>query len=166
METADPFDVAIVLGARVRPDGTPSAALERRVRHAVGLAEAGAVRHLLLTGGPVAHPTPEAQAMRDLALALGLPAERLTVEDCARNTIQNALLSAPILERHGWGKAVLVTETWHLPRALYVFRRLGLAVTGSGAGAGPGWWLAALREVGALPWTMIRVETACPRRIV
>lgn len=155
--SVDPFPVAIVLGAALRPDGSPSAALERRVRHAVGLVERGIVHHLLMTGGPVSHSVPEAQAMRDLALSLGIAASRLEIEDCSRNTIQNALYSAPILERRGWTKAVVVTESWHLPRALYVFRRLGMNVTGSGAHPGPGWRLAALREAAALPWTMIRM---------
>jgi uncharacterized SAM-binding protein YcdF (DUF218 family) len=156
------FDAAIVLGAMVRPDGSPSRALERRVLHAVELARSGRVRHLLMTGGPVSHPVPEAWAMRDLAVAAGLAPERVAVEDRARNTIDNARLSAAIVAERGWRRLAVVTDAYHLPRALYVFRRCGLAVAGSPAfPAGwprREWWLACLREAGALPWTVLRVE--------
>ena len=67
----DSYDAAIVLGAMVRPDGSPSPALARRVGHAVRLAHAGVVSHLLMTGGAVRHPVPEARIMRDLAVAAG-----------------------------------------------------------------------------------------------
>ena len=156
------FDVAIVLGATLLPDGRPSPALERRVLHAVGLAQAGRVGHLLMTGGPVRHPRPEALAMRDLALAAGLDGGRLAVEVEARNTIDNARLSRPIVAARGWRRLAVVTDAYHLPRALYVFRRSGLAVAGLPAFPhgfpGRDWWLACLREAGALPWTVARVE--------
>ncbi len=156
------FDAAIVLGAMVLPDGSPSAALERRVLHAVGLAQAGRARHLLMTGGPVSHPRPEAWAMRDLAVAAGLAPDRVAVEDRARNTIDNARLSAVIVAERGWRSLAVVTDSYHLPRALYVFRRFGLTVSGlpatpAGRPAAE-WWLAWLREAAALPWTMLRVE--------
>ncbi len=156
------FDAAIVLGAMVRPDGSPSPALARRVLHAVGLAHAGRVGHLLMTGGPVSHPLPEAWAMRDLAVAAGMPSERVSIEDRARNTIDNALLSAAIVRARGWRRLAVVTDAYHLPRATYIFRRCGLEVAGIPAfpAGRPGreWWLAWLREAGALPWTVLRVE--------
>lgn len=114
-----------------------------------------------MSGGPVSHPTPEAWAMRDLALSLGLAAARVEIEDRARNTIENALHTRPILAARGWRRVLVVTDAYHLPRALYVFRRLG--VMAEGAGARPSrrraeWVLAWLREVAALPWTVARVE--------
>ncbi len=157
-----PFDAAIVLGATLRPDGLPSRALERRVLHAVGLVQAGRAGHLLMTGGPVRHPRPEALAMRDLAVAAGLDAGRVMVEVEARNTIDNARLSVPVVAVHGWRRLAVVTDAYHLPRALYVFRRLGLPVAGLPVFPpglpGREWWLACLREAGALPWTVMRVE--------
>lgn len=156
------FDAAIVLGARVRPDGSPSPALLRRVRHGVKLLRAGRAAHLLMTGGPVGHAVPEAVVMRDLALAEGVPAERLHLEDQSRNTIENARLSAPLIARAGWSRLAVVTDPHHLPRALYVFRRLGLRVAGAAAPPpvrrGKEWWLSYLREASAFPWTVLRVE--------
>lgn len=160
----DRFDAAIVLGAMIRPDGSPSPALARRVAHGVALARSGVVEHLLMTGGAVRHPTPEAHLMRDMALAAGIAPERVVVEDRSRNTIGNAALSRPLIEARGWRRLLVVTDACHIPRSLYVFFRLGMrvrpaAVWPAGRPA-PEWWAAWPREAAALPWTVIRVEAA------
>lgn len=157
-----PFDVAIVLGASIGPDGGPSPALARRVAHAVELVRSGRVALLLMSGGPVRHPIPEARVMRDLALAAGVAPERIFVEEASRNTIGNARHCRPIVAAQGWERIVVVTDRCHLPRALYIFRRFGLRVSGAGVPApgrsvGAG-WLGWGREMLALPWTAIRVE--------
>jgi len=162
--TEPPFDVAIVLGAMLLPDGSPSPALERRVLRAVRLVREGRADHLLMSGGPVAHPLAEAAAMRDLAVAHGVDPGRVMVEDASSNTIGNARLSAPIVAAQGWTRLAIVTCQSHLPRALYVFRRFGLKAVGVAAmpARTPGveWWLAWGREALALPWTVVRVEAA------
>ncbi|MGH7078423.1 MAG: YdcF family protein [Stellaceae bacterium] len=50
-------------------------------------------------------------------------------EQGSDNTWQNAARSAPILARHGIRSIYLVTHAWHMRRAIYCFRRLGLTVT-------------------------------------
>jgi uncharacterized SAM-binding protein YcdF (DUF218 family) len=157
------FDAAIVLGAALRPDGSPSPALCRRVGHGVRLALEGRVGGLLMTGGPTLHPTPEADIMRAMALAAGLAPERVVAETCSLNTIQNALHSAPIAAERGWRRLVLVTDAYHLPRARYIFARLGVRAAGSAAPPpdhpSREWYVAWVREAAAIPWTMLRVET-------
>ena len=104
--------------------------------------------------------------MRALALADGVDPDRVHVEDRARNTIENALFSAPLVRAQGWRRLVVVTDAFHVPRARYVFRRLGLpADWASVRPARPSarWWLAHAREVAALPWTVWRVEAALLR---
>lgn len=155
------YDAAIVLGAMVHPDGRPSAAMTRRVARACGLVRDGMVGQLLMSGGPVAHPIPEAHVMRGLALKEGLEPGRLLVEDRSRNTIENARLSAPLVAAEGWRSLLMVTDAYHVPRALYVFARFGLKVTAAAAWPerpGREWWAAWAREAAALPWTAIRVE--------
>jgi uncharacterized SAM-binding protein YcdF (DUF218 family) len=155
------YDVAIVLGAKVLPDGSPSPALTRRVAHAIALARAGTVGNLLMSGGPVAHAIPEARVMRALALDAGIAPDRVHVEERSVNTLTNARFSAPILAAQGWRRVLVVTDSYHMPRALYIFRRHGIAATGSGARPDHPtgeWALAHIREVFAMMKTVYRIE--------
>lgn len=156
------YDAAIVLGAMVHPDGRPSPALTRRVARAVRLIGEGRAAHLLMSGGAVRHTVPEAHVMRELAMAAGVPADRIHVEDLSVNTIGNALLSRPIIEERGWKRLLVVTDACHMTRSLYTFHRLGLKVHPAPAwpSGTPGreWYMAWLREAFALPWTILRVE--------
>lgn len=155
------FDCAIVLGAKVMTDGTPSPALVRRVAHAVDLAHRGRARHLLMSGGAVNHSITEAHVMRDLALAAGIQADRLHVEDRSCNTIENARCSAPIIAAHGWTRLLLVTDSFHLPRARLIFRHHHLVVTGAGARPAQisgDWIVAHLREIPAMAKTLYRLR--------
>ncbi|CAA7621546.1 conserved hypothetical protein [Candidatus Terasakiella magnetica] len=162
--SVDNFDAAIVLGAMIRPDGSPSPALTRRVARGIELVRQGRVEHLLMSGGAVRHPTPEAHVMRDMALAEGIAPGRVVVEDQSHNTIGNAVLSRPLVKARGWTRLLVITDACHLPRALYIFHRFGLAVHPAAAlpAHRPGWeWYGAWgREILALPWTILRVERA------
>lgn len=162
------FDCAIVLGAQVMTDGQPSPALVRRVAHAVALARAGAAGNLLMSGGPVGHPRPEALVMRELALAAGIAPARLHVEDASRDTIGNARLSGPIIRERGWRRLLLVTDSFHMPRARLIFRRHGLTVIPSAVWpdrVDGRWLLAHGREILALAKTLYRLRLAPPERL-
>ncbi|HLN23002.1 MAG TPA: YdcF family protein [Patescibacteria group bacterium] len=124
-------DVAVVLGAAVKPGGQASESLIRRVAHGVGLYQAGRVPHLLMAGGVGRHPPAEAYLMRGLALAAGVPEAAIVVETYSRDTLENAAFSRDILNRNGWRRVLVVTDAYHLPRALYTFRRLGIDADGS-----------------------------------
>jgi uncharacterized SAM-binding protein YcdF (DUF218 family) len=145
----------------LEPDGAPGPALTRRTRHAAALYAAGRAGTVVATGGPAgAHPT-EARVMRDLLVATGVPATAVIEEDRARNTLENALFSVDILRARGFGPAIVVTDRYHLPRALMLFRLLGWPATGSGPARGgpvdPGWRLDSLRrEAVALPRDLAR----------
>lgn len=125
-------DAVVVLGAAMAAPGVPGPALVRRLEHGVGVFFARGARHLLVSGGVVGPPPAEAHVMRDLARARGVPDDRILVEDKARNTFENALYAGRILRDRELAQVIVVTDGFHLPRALYVFRRLGLKVTGEG----------------------------------
>ena len=72
----------------------------------------------------------EAQVMRQLALAAGVPDACILLEDQATSTFQSALRCTAILRQHGWSTA-LVTDRYHLRRALFVFRSCGIQAMGS-----------------------------------
>ncbi|MCB2102472.1 MAG: YdcF family protein [Rhodobacterales bacterium] len=148
-------DALVVLGAAVRPDGAPSPALTRRVARGAALFHAGAAPFVVMTGGAVGHPTPEARVMIDMALGLDVPEAALVLEPEARNTYENAVLTGRIMAAKGWGHVLVVTDSFHMRRALYIFRKLGLSATGAPVterGGEPAWrwWAGHAREQAAL----------------
>jgi len=131
-EEAPPADVriAVVLGARVLPGGVPSGALRARVERAVGLYRDGHVDRLLFSGGVGDHPPSEASLMCSLATSMGVPQSACILEENSHSTYENARFSAPILERLGVRRVLLVSDPYHLFRARQNFRRQGIdAVT-------------------------------------
>jgi uncharacterized SAM-binding protein YcdF (DUF218 family) len=130
MSTNGSIDAVIVLGAPPLGPGVPGPAIERRLDHAIAVFRARGAGHLVPSGGAVGAPPAEAEIMRTLALAKGVADGRIIVEDRARNTFENALYTGLIMRRRGWRRVVVVTDAFHMPRALYVYRRLGLKVSG------------------------------------
>jgi uncharacterized SAM-binding protein YcdF (DUF218 family) len=97
----------------------------------------GKGQRLLVTGGMGKHSPAEAHVMRQLALEAGIAATHIVMEEYAMSTLQSARRCAPILQQHGWANALLVTDHYHLPRAVLIFRALGIQVRGSAPQAGP-----------------------------
>jgi uncharacterized SAM-binding protein YcdF (DUF218 family) len=118
--------VLVVLGAAVRPGGVPSAALQRRIEHAVRLARQRSDALLLLTGGVGLHPPSEAEVMARLAEQGGVARERMLLEDRATNTRESARNCAALLREWGDCDVWLVTDAYHQRRARLAFRRAGL----------------------------------------
>lgn len=126
-------DAIVALGAPLRHDGSLSPIAEERVRAAVALWAAGGAPLLCMTGGAapgVRAPRSEAEAMAELARELGVPGEALVVEPRATNTRENALLSARLLLPRGFRRVWVVTQPFHLRRAVYWFRRAGFEARG------------------------------------
>ncbi len=126
-------DVVIVLGASTSPAGGPTPTLRRRVDKGVRTLEETGAEALLLTGGPAGRRPAEAEVMRDLARLAGAPEDRILIETEASTTFENARRSADIMRRHGWTRAVVVTDAMHIPRALLAFRGVGVRAAGRGA---------------------------------
>ena len=107
--------------------------MRRRVVKGVRTFEKTGAVALLLTGGPAGRRPAEAEVMRDLARLAGTPEDRILIETQASTTFQNTRRSADIMRRHGWTRAVVVTDAMHIPRALLAFRGVGFRATGRGA---------------------------------
>lgn len=152
----------IVLGAAVGPDGAPSPVVIRRVERAVALMTAGVGDVLVPSGGAIGGRPAEAEVMAALARRLGVPACRILTESKARNTRENARFSLALVAAHDLAEVVVVSDGWHLPRALMLFRRAapaGLRVRGCAAPVRAGrlgWWWAALREIPAIAVDAVR----------
>lgn len=127
VETAPPRSVAIVFGAGVWPDGRLSAILEDRVITAVELYQQGKVRKLLMTGDNRTLDYNEPQHMREYALALGVPDEDIVLDYAGRRTYDSCYRARHIF---GVKDAILVTQAYHLDRALFTADHLGIDVVG------------------------------------
>jgi uncharacterized SAM-binding protein YcdF (DUF218 family) len=155
--SGQPFDAIVVLGAAVGPDNVGGPALLRRVRHGAALYGAGMAGTLILTGGRRGGGEPEARVMAPHALAAGVPEACLLLEERAADTFDNARYTAELMRRRGLRRALVVTDGFHLRRALFAFRAFGIEALGSAPEPDRAWPLwRGLREGGALVWYALR----------
>lgn len=119
--------VAIVFGAGLWRDGSATPVLEDRVATAVELYHAGKVEVLLMSGDNRFIDYNEPAVMRDLALAQGVPAEKIVLDYAGRRTYDTCYRARDIFQVQS---AILVTQAFHLPRALYLCNQLGVESVG------------------------------------
>lgn len=133
--------VAIVLGAGVYPDGRPQPFLAARLDVAADLLRRGRVDRLIVSGDGRHDHHDEPGAMRRYLLAHGVPAERITEDPEGRDTWASCVRAVQV---YGVREATLVSQTYHLPRALALARAAGLDAVGVGdetmASAAPTVW--------------------------
>ena len=132
IDTAEAADVIIVLGAGLRADGRPGWALTRRAQWAADLWHTGIAPYVLCTGAQAdGFPRSEAAACREILLGAGLPDAAILMEESSRSTEENAIHSRRLLDELGLARAVLVSDSYHLLRANWIFRLRGLAAFNS-----------------------------------
>jgi vancomycin permeability regulator SanA len=159
-----PAPVALVFGAGLRPDGTPSPMLADRVDAAVALYREGKVRRLLMTGDNSRLSYDEVTAMKRRALAQGVPDGDVNLDYAGFRTYDSAYRARAVF---GVEKAILVTQRYHLPRALYLARSFGIDAVGLAAGldsyGGQAYYN--LREFAALAvsWYEVHITRPPPR---
>lgn len=124
--------VAIVFGAQVLPSGRLSAMLNDRVQMGAALYHAGKVRALLLTGDNGAVEYNEPEAMRNYARAFGVPEDAIVLDYAGFRTYDSCYRARDIFQVD---EAILVTQGFHLDRALLVCNALGVNSVGVAADA-------------------------------
>ncbi len=127
VENAPSQRVGIVFGARVYPSGRLSGMLRDRVETGVALYQAGKVEKLLMTGDNSRVDYNEPDAMKAHAVSLGVPAADIQVDYGGRRTYDSCYRAQEIFQV---SSAILVTQGFHLPRALYLCHQLGLQAVG------------------------------------
>lgn len=126
--------VAIVFGAGIRPGGRLSPMLRDRMDTAIALYDAGKVRKLLVSGDNSTLSYNEPGAMYDYAVSQGVPAEDVVRDYAGRRTYDTCYRAGRIF---GVSDAILVTQRFHLPRALFTCRSLGVEAVGVSADRRP-----------------------------
>jgi len=118
---------ALVLGAQVKPDGKPSDMLFDRVKAAEDLYRAGRVDKLLLSGDHSRVNYDEVGTMRRMMLADGIPAADIFTDHAGFDTWDSAQRAKRVFDARS---VVVVTQGFHMARALYEARHAGLDATG------------------------------------
>jgi uncharacterized SAM-binding protein YcdF (DUF218 family) len=128
------LDAIIVLGAPLRPDDTLPPLAEERVRVGVELYRRGLADVVCVAGGHCpggySHTLSEAEGMARWVRAAGVPESALRVDRKSRSTRENAARAAELLFPEGRRRVWLVTQRFHLQRALYYFRHAGFEPRG------------------------------------
>ena len=119
--------VAIVFGAGLWRNGTATPVLQDRVQAAAALYFAGKVEKLLMSGDNRFVDYNEPAVMRELALSLGVPEQAIVLDYAGRRTYDTCYRAKAIF---GMTEAILVTQAFHLPRAIYLCNQLGVDSVG------------------------------------
>jgi vancomycin permeability regulator SanA len=143
--------VAIVLGAEVYPGGTPSPFLAARLDIARRLLAAGKVRAILVSGDHSRWEYDEPGAMQVYLISHGVPASQVVIDYAGFDTYDTCARAKRIF---GVDRAIIVTQTYHVERAVALCRALGVTTDGVGdetvrVYTGP-WWHSVVRERGAV----------------
>lgn len=127
LETVPPARVAIVFGARVYSNGYLSGMLRDRVDTAIDLYKAGKVQKLLVSGDNRFANYNEPGAMMAYAIAHGVTPADIQPDYGGRRTYDTCYRAQAIFQVQ---EAILVTQAFHLPRALYLCDQLGIKTSG------------------------------------
>ena len=126
-ENAPSERVALVFGAGLRRDGTPTPILRDRVETAADLYFSGKVEKILMSGDNRFLEYNEPESRRQYALSLGVPDEVIVLDYAGRRTYDTCYRAKAIF---GVENTLLVTQKFHLPRALFICNALGIKAVG------------------------------------
>jgi len=119
--------VAIVFGAGLWYDGSPTPILRDRVASAAALYHAGKVTKILMSGDNSTVDYNEPGAMKDFAIQLGVPEDDIVLDYAGRRTYDTCYRAGDIF---GLQEVILVAQGFHLPRTIYTCNALGTSAVG------------------------------------
>ena len=151
VDTVEAHDVAIVFGAGLEADGTPSPYLRARLQVAVDLYTAGKVKVILVSGDNLTTSHNEPASMTRWLVEQGVPESKIVQDYAGEDTYSTCMRANKVF---GVTSAILVTQGYHMPRAIATCRMLGVDVVGVGdttvkADRPEVWWKYWFREIPA-----------------
>jgi vancomycin permeability regulator SanA len=120
-------DVALVLGAGLRADGKPTDVLQARIDTAVSLYAAGKVHKLLMSGDNSNALYDEVTAMKAAAVANGVPENDVLLDYAGFRTLDSCVRVRKVF---GQRQVLVVSQGFHLPRAIHLCRWAGVDAIG------------------------------------
>lgn len=121
------FDCIVVLGAGVKADGSPSLMLKERLDLGIELYKNGVSKKLLLSGDHRSQYYDEVNTMRNYCLANGVESKDIFMDHAGLSTYDSIFRAKNIF---GAEKIVVVTQKYHLYRAVYIAKKAGLDIKG------------------------------------
>lgn len=119
-------DIAIVLGAAIQ-EGQLSPVFRERINHGIYLYNKKIVKQILLTGGyGKGENVSESAVAKKYALSQGVPADAILIEEVSKYTIQNLIESKKIIDSLHLKSALLVSDPYHMKRAMDLAKKLGV----------------------------------------
>jgi SanA protein len=128
-----PRDVAIVLGASVHRSGKPSPVVEARLAAALALMRGKQARKILVSGDHRPDEYDEVQAMKRWLVRAGVSPDLVIVDRAGLRTFDSMERAARVFSVRS---AVVCTQSFHLPRAVFLARRAGIDAVGLRTGGG------------------------------
>lgn len=121
------YDAIVVLGAGLRPDGTPSNMLEDRLKGAIELYEKGVSSKIILSGDCSGEDYDEVSSMKKFCIDNGVPEDAIVRDDKGFSTYETM---ENVVEKMGYKSVIVVTQKYHLYRSVYIARRMGADADG------------------------------------
>ena len=118
-------DVALVLGNKVHPDGTPSDRLKGRLDRAVELFNDGHFSWIIVSGGTGKEGIPEGTAMKEYLINSGIPESAIIVDDDGNDTKSSAAHTAEIMKREDMHSVFIISQFYHIPRSKLAMSKYG-----------------------------------------
>jgi len=137
------YDAVIVLGAQVKPDGTPSVQLSWRLDMAAEVFQQKAVPVVVCGAQGKDEPETEAAVMKRYLEDKGIPGNMILTDPDSFNTEQNLRNAKNLLKKYSPNirQVVIVSSDYHVPRSMALAEDLGLEAIGIGSPCLPEYWL-------------------------
>lgn len=124
------IDCVIVLGAGLKADGTPSHMLEDRIKVGVQVLETTGADYILMSGDRSSQYYDEPAAMKEYANNMGVDLSKILVDNSGFSTYESI---TRVKDEYGFHKVVVITQEYHLFRALYIAEDIGIDCIGVSA---------------------------------
>jgi uncharacterized SAM-binding protein YcdF (DUF218 family)/glycosyltransferase involved in cell wall biosynthesis len=122
-EPPRPADAIVVFAGGVGESGGAGGGLQERISHAISLYREGVAPRMVISSGFV-FTLREAESMKTIAVAAGVPAEAITLEQRAANTYENVVFTHQILSASGWKRVALISSPYNMRRALLTWHKV------------------------------------------
>lgn len=120
-------DAVLILGAQVKPDGSPSVMLRERLDTGIMIYQSGLTDRIIMSGDHGSDDYDEVNAMKDYAIEKGVPSEHIFMDHAGFSTYESMYRAKEIFQAEN---IIVVTQKYHLYRAVYDAEAMGLKAKG------------------------------------